>query len=256
MPEIIERNFTGGFTETIRGILLRNEEYIRPLSFGDNWTKLRIVLNVGLKDSLETQNAIFDVGVCSGTRRGIGSGNPVNYVGTGIGGAGTGRYAGGNRIASGSTTGGWFASSGPRHITAQHGSTVDGYVVDNTSTFYIGTTGALNGVYRRQLHIVDIRRVNASQCILASYPAVTAALQCDAAGAAMTDAAEAAFNASFSITLLSFNTGLLESVSYSYPTPTTVNWDEANGPLDSLNIAWSSTSIPCILWGIAVTRFQ
>ena len=254
MPEIIERNFVYG--GTARGIRLYNEELIRPLSFGNNWSKLRIVLNIGVNDGLNTVNAILDVGVCSGTVRGIGSNNPVNYVGSGVGGGPSGRYTANRITTSSGFTGGWLASSGQRHITAQHGATVDGYVNDNAGTFYIGTTGLANGVYRRQLHVMDIQRVSRSQCILASYPPSPSAGVGDVVDSSMTEACEAAFNATFSITLLSFNTGLLESVSYSYPTPTTVNWDEANGPLDSLNIAWSSTSIPCILWGIAVTRFQ
>jgi hypothetical protein len=129
-------------------------------------------------------------------------------------------------------------------------------VNDNTGSFYIGTTGLANGVYRRQLHVMDIQRVSRRQCILASYPPNAAAAVGDVVGSSMADACEAAFNASFSITLFSLNTDLLDAVPYTYPTPTTVNWDEANGPLDSLNIAWSSTSIPCIIWGMAVARFQ
>ena len=257
MPEIIERAFTGQFGGTARGMRLRNEEFIRPLSFGANWSKLRIVLNVGVNDGLNIVNALIDVGVCSGTLRGIGSNNPVNNVGSGIGGGGAARYAA-NRLTTSSVTGGWFSSSGQRHFTAQHGSVVDSYATDNVGTFYFGTTGALNGVYRRQLFILDIQRVSSRQCLLANYVTNAAAVQCDVAEVTMVQMCETPFNTTATLaSAWNLQSSTLDTtVQYSFPTATSVAWDEANGPLNALNIAWSSTAIPCIIWGIAVARYQ
>jgi len=257
MPEIIERTFTGPFGGTARGMRLRNEEFIRPLSFGNNWSKLRIVLLVGVNDGLEIVNAIFDVGVCSGATRGIGSNNPVNYVGSGVGGEPGGRYVA-NRIQTSFVTGGWYSSAGTRHFIAQHGSVVDSYVSDSGGTFYLGTTGALNGVYRRQLHVMDIQRVSSRQCLLANYVTNAAAVQCDVAEVTMVQMCETPFNTTATLaSAWNLQSSTLDTtVQYSFPTATSVAWDEANGPLDSLNLAWSSTSIPCIIWGMAVTRFQ
>jgi len=256
MPEIIERAFTGQFGGTARGMRLRNEEFIRPLSFGANWSKLRIVLNVGVNDGLNIVNALIDVGVCSGTLRGIGSNNPVNYVGSGIGGGGAARYAA-NRLTTSSVTGGWFSSSGQRHFTAQHGSVVDSYATDNVGTFYFGTTGALNGVYRRQLFILDIQRVNSFQCAIAHITTGSASVQCDMADNAMMEVCETGFNASTSAaSTYNLQSNTQDSVAYTFSSATTVAWQEAAGPLNALNIAWSSTAIPCIIWGIAVARYQ
>jgi hypothetical protein len=75
----------------------------------------------------------------------------------------------------------------------------------------------------------------------------------------MMEMCESAFGISAVATVVSawnLQDNTAASLSYSYSAITPVSWNEANGPLDSLNISWSSTSIPCIIWGMAVTRYQ
>ena len=258
MPEIVERAFTAGpYGGTARGVRLFNEEFIRPFGFGSNWSKLRIVLNIGVTDTPNAGgvNALLDMGVCSGTARGIGSANPVNYVGGGLGGGLTARYSG-NRITTATVTGGWYSASGARHFTAQHGSTVDSYTYDNVGSIYMGTTGALNGVYRRQLFGLDIQRVSDRECAISNLEASATGIQCDVAENAMMEMGESAFNAG-AVVVSAFNlqSNIRQTLNYSSGTITLVAWQASAGPLDALNIAWSSTSIPCIIWGISITKF-
>lgn len=253
MPEIIQRSFTGLYGGTYRGIRLYNEEFIRPLSFGDNWSKLRIVLLQGVNDTTDIVNAILDVGICSGTLRGIGSNNPVNYVGGGVGGGAGGRYAL-NRITSTTVTGGWYSASGSRHYTAQHGATVDNYQSDNVGSYYLGTAGAANGFYRRQLFIIDITRSSAS-CAIAVAGASSAVVQCDCNEQAVTQACEAAYGSPVAALGYSLQDGTVTALSFTYASTFTVPYTASAGPLNSLNIAWSSTSIPCLIWDIAVARY-
>ena len=62
------------------GLRLTQEEYVRPLGFGSNWTKLRIGVLLAIVDTGGTLTTVnFAVGVCSGTA-GFGSASTTHAV--------------------------------------------------------------------------------------------------------------------------------------------------------------------------------
>ena len=119
MAVIVERTFLGDdYGGSRRGIELFKEEIVRSLPFGNNWTKLRIGLLWGLGVSANFAGGVADIGVCSATGKGVLSGIPVNYVGTGYGGGATRVTAG---SMSFSTFSGYSTATGGFHYYAQHG---------------------------------------------------------------------------------------------------------------------------------------
>lgn len=258
MAEIIERTFVGRYGGTYRGLLMYNEEIVRPLSFGSNWKKLRVILLHSVLDqNVSAVNAIFDVGLCSGSVRGIGSNNPVNYVGLGVGGGTTGRYVANRVTSTNAITGGWHSATGQRHYTAQHGATADYFLTDNVGSFYWGSAMRINGAYRRQVFSADFEILSATQVRMAVGGTSATAVQCDADWNAVTALAEYPLNSSLmQVPVYNLQDLVITNQSYDATNTTTATWLQSAGQLDTLNIAWSSPTNPYILWGVAVVRFQ
>jgi hypothetical protein len=236
---------------------LRNEELIRPLELGNNWTKLRIAALVGVGVT-STLAGVLDIGVCTAGNRGIGSGNPDNYIGSGMGG-GVGSRLVTPLLTFATVAGGWGAVTGRQHYTTIAGATV-AYGV-SAGTYYIGTTLDNAGVYKRMLTVVDIERVSSVLCNVRQYSQANSGIQYDMGEIALVQACENSFGpfstsaiatvpayslVTFTTTALTFNTDGNESLA----------WQESAGPLDAVNIAWSSSAVDCAIWGIAVAKHQ
>ena len=282
MAAIIEQLFVSPFAGgagRVKGLELRNEELIRPMSFGDDWKKLRVAVLMGIGQtaiggvSNVLPAALVDIGVCSGTRRGIGSANPVNYMGVGYGGGWTARYgpdAAGVSIRRGielGTVSGWTASGSingnySHFRTAQHGSTVDGYSQSRNdaaaSIFFYGPNSALNnGAYRRGMLVADFHRK--SSVLFATYLYYTNANphQCDFTSLNLIDACEGAFGVGFDTPVYNLNSNTVVTLSYADQLWSgTLNLAYASsGPLDNVNIAWNQSVCTMTVWGVTVARY-
>lgn len=260
---------------TQKGLTLSNEDYIRPLPFGANWNKLRIgvCLTMDHPPAYLIAPGLVDIGVCSGSRYGIGSGTPINYIGVGWGAAGPGgRY---NVPATpvaptlyylADLTGGWtysgFGNTGSQYAMSQRGTTVDQFVYSRTQggvSMIVPVTGTFNTARRRCFLIVDFNRV--SQTIFQAYfYHDTNNGYCDVPQRSMLDAMEAPF----------FTTPIANVAAWNYQTNamvalslanrisvagTLITYTNSAGPLDNLNIAWNLDSFGMTVYNVMVAKF-
>lgn len=256
MAVIIERNFIGAYSGSDRGLELRNEEFIRTLNMGDNWTKLRIAALVGVGVT-STRAAVLDIGVCTAGNRGIASGNPTNYVGSGMGGGASSRLLS-PLLTFGTAAGGWGGVNGRQHYTTIAGASVV-YGV-SAGTYYVGTTLANAGVYKRMMTVVDIEKVSAVLCNVRQYSQISTGLSYDLSDDSLVAACENTFGPTSTtlaaIPAYNLSTSTLTTLNYGTDGMDSLAWNESAGPLDALNIAWNSSGVECTLWGVAVAKYQ
>jgi hypothetical protein len=268
MAVIVERLFTGGFGSTDKAIQLYKEELVRPLPFGDNWTKLRIVASLGV-GNVATVAGLLDFGVCTAGSPGIGSGTPVNYVGSGFGGEASRATA--PIIEYGNdATGSWPSSgsiSGNRsiHQLTQHGSTIDYYNYSRSqgSVFYRVPNSTPNGgVYYRGMVWLDVNRVSDVLVdIRFFYPSgpVSGGAGIDVPPQSMMDACESPWGVS-STYIPGYNLQTSAQVSMTYSNGVTPTGNKAYvgsaGLLNAVNISWNLQACDCTIWGIAVAKHQ
>lgn len=267
MAVIVQRLFTGGFGATDKAIQLYKEELVRPFDFGDNWTKLRVVVLMGLGNT-GTINSFFDVGVCTAGSRGIGSGIPVNYVGSGIGGEST--RATTPIIEYGNdATGGWPSSgsiSGNRsvHQLTQHGSTIDYYNYSRSqgSVFArVPNSNPTGGAYYRGMVILDLHRVSSVLVNILFYvpgSPVSGSAGVDVPPMAMMDACESPWGIAPLGIGYNLQTSAYVSITYVQSTAPSGNkaYTGSAGPLNAVNLNWTTASCDCTIWGIAVAKHQ
>jgi hypothetical protein len=69
--------------DTDKRIQLVNSQILRPLSFGTDWTKLRIALRMtaSTDPGISVAGPVLAFGVCGGTTNGFGSSTTTNFVG-------------------------------------------------------------------------------------------------------------------------------------------------------------------------------
>ena len=298
MAVIVEQLYyspTGG-SKNQPGIRLLNEEFIRPMSFGDNWTKLRIGVLLGVGNT-RLCSGLVDIGVCSGTRRGVGSGNPVNYVGGGWGGGNTGRVTQGNAPTypqgmSFTNTAGFAWSDGQRFIASQSATTAIGYRQQASAWTIYGPNGtpSTSGRVKRGLVLVDLWRRGSNSITILVWMGNTADntgggaagdgvyAQCDYSVASLMAGMECGWyvgtggypvagaiggtgflNGGAGIETLNMSTGVVSNNVIGLLT-TALDWTVAyqplSGPLNSVNIAWNLASVPCTLWAVAVSKYE
>jgi hypothetical protein len=254
MAVIVERMFTGGDVGgACRGVELFNEEIVRTLPFGNNWTKLRIAVLLGLGNAASI-TGVIDVGVCSASGPGVLSTLPLNYVGTGYGGEATRNAAG---VVGYNTSGGYTYTPAARHYYAHHGGVDDFWFRDNVGTYYGGGNSLLqSGFWRRGLLGVDIEKISSIRCDVSFHGTTLATLDNDRNARSMTDFCEGSPHGTSNFYVSAFNlaTGLAE-FSDTSATPVAVTWADSGGPLDALNIAWNQTSCGLTVWGMAVSKY-
>jgi len=271
MAVVIERTFVGGNAGTVRGLQLGNEEYIRRMTVGSDWTKLRIAALVNIAHTA-TIPGILDIGVCSGRAGGIGSGSPLNYVGVGIGGGNATRT--GTPAIVYATQAGWGysntnSSSGAGyvgwHCQAQQGATISGYARSNGyfGPMYNPAGDLVGGSYRRGIVVADFQRSSNTTCLFAINVALAAnGVSLDYDYEAMMAVSEnqhcatdselrglVGYNQAASVFVATASRSFINGIA------TSLTYSTAAGPLDSVNIAWNLHSNYCLLWGVAVTQY-
>lgn len=104
MAQIVER-FTGD-----RCIQLGNEEFVRKMTIGNNWQKLRIAVRMSIAGSADIPDPRLQFGVCSGTTYTYLSNSCIGYIG--------GRWTNSTFAA------GWVANSGNPYYSYSSGAAV------------------------------------------------------------------------------------------------------------------------------------
>lgn len=238
MPSVIgERVFVSDGID--KYITLPNAEYVRPLSIGSNWNRLRIGVLMAMTPNA-TSNILscnFVMGVCSGATNPYGASSTTYFIGSGMTGSATMTYNAGTAGASyytGSTTS-WVSRIGTTLTTG------------GALTFLAVTT---SGVYtqRRCAQYVDITKYSPSAANIAvtqwtETGAGTAHTQYDVTYPAFLYALEQAGTPVINGTNMNSN-------------GTNGPFVEASGPLDTVDVYWNKDAFPWEVYGIAVYRFN
>ena len=208
-----------------KGLTLSNEEFVRTLSVGSNWSRMRIGIHFGFRSPINF-SAVSALGLCSGKT------NPFNAVSTT-------NFIGMNWGSLNSTTANWGYYYGPPYNAVSQGMT----------TFKrVGTTTTIgpynnNGDYYYGFTDQNLRAA-VFMDITKGSPSWTVSTHVMAA-----NTAPAAF---------------LAALTTDTPTPpgavTRVNaqtfaFDEVAGGLDTLDIYHNSTVQPLDIWYVGAARF-
>lgn len=255
------------------GLTLFNEEYIRPLPFGNVWTKLRIgvCLTMDHPSFFPTCPGLVDIGVCSGTVLGIGSGNPVNYMGVGWGASNVlGRLNNPNppriEYKTGDTTGGWpysgfyVSDAGSQYALSQYGTTVPEFIWSRSQGavyMWVPVTAPFNTVRRRAFVVVDLWRVS-TQIFKAYLYYDNDNVYCDVPQRSTLAAMESPFAVTplLNMPAWNFQTNAMVNLSMANRISSTdIDYLDSAGPLDSLNIAWNLSSFGMTIYHIMVAKF-
>jgi len=270
MAELIQQIFASPYDNGNpynKGIQLRSEEFTRRLSFGDNWSRLRIaaLVSFGMPAVPATVPGLVDIGVCSGGA-GIGSVSPRLYIGAGWGATISGRTEALPKFDYTTVTGGWpvcgmTLGTAGTYSTSLEGTTITSFSsmrVQGQQSLYLPTSLPFQGVYRRGLVILDMLRVS-SQVFSPYLYCDTSAAPCDMTIGSMMDACEQPFASTMTVAAYSLQTNAMVSLNaYSnYTTSTVQNKPYAGsaGPLDTVNISWNLSQFPMSIWAVAVARF-
>jgi hypothetical protein len=63
-----------------KALQLGNEEFVRPLNFGNNWNYIRIIARVTINGSATINSPRFQFGVCDGWTNTFAAPSGVSYV--------------------------------------------------------------------------------------------------------------------------------------------------------------------------------
>lgn len=227
MSIVAQRVFVLGGNTTY--MTLANEEFVRPLSISNNWTKLRLGLLMAVTpdgtNNLST--VLFSLGICSGQANPNGSSNTTNWVGAFINSGGSLTYT---------------ANSGNPYFGCQL--TNFGKRVVNTNTLSApggaGTLGTNTGtIQRRTPWYVDITKGSpnytfqsfASSNLSVDYPFYS-----------FLDGMEQASGAT------------INGVAFNASNSTTVAVSEGPGIFDTFDVLWNKSQFPLEIYAMAVYR--
>jgi len=227
MAIIIQRVFA---TDTKKGISLGNEEWVRGLTIGTNWSRLRIgILCAANPDGTNNINGCsYALGVCSGTSNPFGAASTANFIG-------------GGRSAGVLT---YTAGAGNPYYTVTSTTTLR-RVGAITSTSGVGTlafASTVGAVQRRWPFYVDVVKGSPNYTVLGYHydqttPATTFSIN------SFLDATEQVSAVpNLSGTLLAT---LLNSA---------VACDESTGVFDTVDFFWNKSLYPVEVYALAVAR--
>jgi hypothetical protein len=222
-----------------RYLALANEEFVRTLAIGNDWTKLRlgVLLAVTPNGTSALGGTTFMLGVCSGKTSPFGAASTTNFVGaalhTGTPGATTGTLGYGT---SGDNP--YFVSDGT-WPAARVGTTLNSGTGDGTTVVFTANTGSTQ---RRSPLFVDIQKGSPNYTITRWVPSAAQAqfLTGDCTPVEFLAALEATPPTWLNLNL----TGLVATVAAS----------EAPGALDTFDVLWNKTVSPLEIYALAAYR--
>jgi len=222
-------------------LTLANEEFVRTLGIGTNWTKLRLgILWAITPDGTNAlPSSAIVLGLCSGKTNPYGAANTTNFVGAEL-----------HTNAPNSTTGSltysvisgqpWYTSSGSWPAT-RVGATISS-ASGQGNTFLIATnTGSIQ---RRSPLFVDIQKGSPNYTITRWLPqSSTTAYQ-------TADMSPAEFLSSLELATPTWvNIALTGSVG-------TIATSEGPGVFDTFDFFWNKSLFPAEIYAVAVYRFS
>jgi hypothetical protein len=215
-------------TDKTRRLSLGNDWIARKLSRGSNWRKVRVGI----------QYQFVDVGSAP-------LGTPRLYIGVGTWLKGIGNYNA--HFAGMRTTGAsWTRTASGGTVTYGNMTLTSAKVVAQTETVAGTATVAIgaNHASRRWVMLVDIDKSNPSAVSVTSYNSV--------------NGSSGAFDFSYDMFIDVMEAVVPNNTQHSRAVITSaMTIDEAtNGPLDSVNVAWSRTNFPLEITGVAVGYYD
>lgn len=240
MSVIGQRVFVAGGNQLYMS--LANEEYVRPLGIGSNWTKLRIGLLLA-----QTPNGVsnfttakFFVGLCSGTASPYGAASTTNCIGFNIAAsteaAGTWTYvanAGNPYFNVGGGTSNFFKRVA---VTVTSGAASQiGFVATNTGT-----------LQRKSPVYIDIVKGSPNWTGY-GYQISAANMALDWTFANLLEGME-------SIQGAAGTTPVIGSLVFSGGSAAAVAFTEVAGAIDTLDLLWNNATFTNEIYGIAVYR--
>jgi len=221
MAEII---YWAGFTD--KGLTLSNEEFVRSLSVGSNWSRIRIGIHFGFRTAFLNFSCVSVLGLCSGKTNPFNAGSTTNFLGMNWG-------------SEQSATANWTYFYGPPLYDISQGMTVLKRVGSTTTIgpYYSGDEYWLCNTDQnyRACAFMDITKGSPNWTVSA-YNIVTNTTTATFLGALTTDTvpppgATTRINAQ------------------------TFAFDEVAGGLDTLDIYHNSTVQPLDIWYVGAARF-
>lgn len=215
---------------------LANEEYVRPLGIGTNWSRLRIgVLMAMTPDSTNNLSSMtFTMGICSGTANPYGAALTTNWAGVSVfstAGGMTYTANAGNPYFTNGTPGQGAKKVGAALTTANVGV--------NTN---IPTNG---GAIQRKVPIMAE--------VIKGSPNYTFALVSPPSGAMTTDFSFGYFIDAMEQTSVN---PVANGQTFNGATGAGIAVTEVTGVFDTLDIYWNKAAYPVEIYGIAVYRFS
>lgn len=258
MAEIASRFFpyTG---ETNKALLLRNEEYIRPLPWGSDWNKMRIGLWFLLPPPFYVQNSLpqfhnpyFTVAITSGPRFGCAAGaNCLNAFGVTLPGP---------QLAASTSAFQWTNSSGYTYYNASYqnhfwrtGTTMRSTQEYGIGSLYLPTSST---VAHRALMLVDLSKTSSGSWF--SGMSFTGNQQgfFDSGKTHFLDSMEQPFGVNTSTSYsIDMRTNTYAADNTNFVTFATPGVTESYGPLNSLNIWWHQSLAALEIYGIVVKKY-
>jgi len=233
MAVIFQRDFPNTAGKT--GLRLGNEEFIRPLSIGSGWTRIRVSITCAIQgDGQSFAGGTFFMGLIQGTQFGFNSPSCIGAFGVG----------------SNAATYTFNASSGNPYYSAsmsacrKTGATAT-YV--STATSYIPTT---TGTLRRSILTAGITKDPASTNWTDYFytPQSAGVSNYDARFYDHVNSSEAGYTVA---------TWFANATQYdlSQALAVTNTFTEPAGGLDALSIYWNKSNYPLEIYSITVTRY-
>lgn len=235
MAVIFQQDFTRELGR--EGLRLRNEEFVRTLSIGTSWTRLRIGIQCAI-GTVDSQN--FVTGSMSGMFLGLCVGTTFPFSNPSC------TYAVGYTFYPGQT---WtyVANSGNPYYQVpgfQHGPTSKVNAVLTSPSVGIATTfiASSDATHRRSVYMVDITR---SSTIITMGTSAVAAVTYDWTTRDFLNVVDqGAATASI----------FYQGTQYDVATTRSDTIAGMNANLDSIDIFWRQTANPLEIYGIAVSR--
>ncbi len=215
---------------------LANEEFVRTLSIGSSWTKLRLGMLMALTpdEPNNLSGVLATLGMCSGKTNPFGAATTTNFLGTLFGSS-----AAGNTLTYVANTGNPYYWSG-RAAVKRVGATVTLGTANAVESHRFATnTGALQ---RRSLHFVEITKGSPNYTVI-YWSAPATGLSKDFTPAHLLDGLEQ--SGSIAVNGETFGAG----------TSIALAFDETAGALDSVDLYWNRAAFPIEVHALAAYRF-
>ena len=253
MAELVQRVFNG---ETRLGVRLGLEDYTRPLAFGNNWTRLRIgmLLGITLPDAINIWAGTLGIGVCSSTGPCWGDAATRHAVMFTSGNASTGSaytYTAGAGYPT-------LTQATSCQLTRRVGNVNTSVTAGGGQPFFHG----LGGTLRLTLVIVDLAKNYLGPnigCAMWSNDASSSGSFMHFDTNSLVDSMELAWfpTVNPNVTAVRMDTGVrqVRVLAVGGALTNTVVWDETVGALDTVDISWNKATYPIEIYGLAVSSF-